>query len=518
MHPQLRAFLEANGLRAGATEQEAWDHYAKLQAEGIEYQGAERAETDQTGSRAAGSQAGGQQRSGGDGGGGDTDAGGAAPDPDEIQRQIDEGVQRGIAAETQRSRAIEDVCARAGMGAQAAREMVDQGLTIDQARERAFDHMAKTNPPIGAGTGSRMELGLESRDKFRAAVLDGLLLRSGVRIENPADGHREFRGRSLSEIARESLVHAGVSVRGLTRNEIALRALSPASSSDFPYLVSELSGRVLLAGYNEWPATWRQFVAVGNAVDFKNIYGIKLSEAPDLVDLDETGEFKTADLSENQESYRVTTKGRKIKLTRVMIINDDLRAFTRIPRLFGSAAKRMESDMVYSLIVSNPTMNDGVTLFHADHGNLDAAAALSTDSLSTGRVLMRKQTGLGGSAIDVMPAFLLVPVALETNADVILRSAALPTADMSAGVVNPWAGKLTPIAEPRLDAASATGFYLLAHPDQVPTIEVAWLEGEEQPYVDSEVEFGTEALSTVVRHDFGCGIVDHVGAVYNAGA
>jgi hypothetical protein len=84
-------------------------------------------------------------------------------------------------------------------------------------------------------------------------------------------------------------------------------------------------------------------------------------------------------------------------------------------------------------------------------------------------------------------------------------------------VHNPWAGKLTPIADPHLDAASASAWYLLAHPNQAAVIEVAWLEGEEQPYVEEMVDFNSDALVVKVRHDFGAGTIDHIGGYKNAG-
>ena len=89
---------------------------------------------------------------------------------------------------------------------------------------------------------------------------------------------------------------------------------------------------------------------------------------------------------------------------------------------------------------------------------------------------------------------------------------------MSAGVVNPWAGKMTPIAEPRLDADSVASWYLIAHPNQVPFIDVSFLEGEEQPYVEEQIDFDSDALKVKVRHDVGAGVVDYVGAYKNIGA
>jgi len=144
-------------------------------------------------------------------------------------------------------------------------------------------------------------------------------------------------------------------------------------------------------------------------------------------------------------------------------------------------------------------------------------AALDSDGLSAARLKMRKQKGMQGELLDVQPAFLLIPAAMETSAEILLRSSALPQGTFSSGVVNPWAGKLTPVSDPLLDANSAKAWYVFASPGQYPVIEVAWLMGDEQPFIDQEVEFTTDALGIKVRHDFGAGIVDFIGAAKNPG-
>jgi hypothetical protein len=390
---------------------------------------------------------------------------------------------------------------------------------VERASQEIFKRMRTANPAIGAGAYGSIGVGIDGRDKLRAAVTDGLLLRSGVRVEKPADGAREFRSRSLVEIGREILIAAGQSVRGLSNLEIAGRALASGSTSDFPSIFAALVNKSLLQAYMEWPQTWRPFVGVTSANDFKDIYAIKLSGAPDLQGLNENGEYQTAKFSDAKETYRIITKGLRVPLTRQMIINDDLRAFTRIPQLFGASARRMEADAVYSLITTNGAMSDGVALYHATHNNLAGVNAdITSASLSLARAAMRKQVGLNGEVIDVPPAFLVVPVSQQTDAEVLLRSAAMPTAEMSAGVHNPWAGQLTPIADPHLDVNSLTSWYLFAHPNQVPTIDVSYLAGEEQPYVEEQVDFNSDALVTKVRHDFGAGVVDHIGTYKNIGA
>lgn len=488
MHPRLRQFLEANGLRADATEQQAWEYYKQLQADGVAYNGEERAE-----------------------------AAPVAPVPTAVPAAIDPAaIDRALATDRARTAAIEDICGRAGMPPQQIRALVLSGATVDTARQQAFDHLAGQSPPIGAGAGQRLELGAEARDKFRAAALDGMLLRCGHRLEKPADGARDFRGMRLLDVIRESLEMAGERTPGMDPRVLVSRALAPASTADFANLLGALVNKTLIGAYMEAPATWRPLVAVSDASDFKTKYAIKLSGAPDLADLNENGEYQTADLSDSRESYAVSTKGRIIRLTRQMIINDDLGGFNRIAAAFGFAARRFENATVYGRITANANMSDGQALFSGAHNNTLTAAALSADSLAVARAKMRAQTGMKGEKLDVQPAFLLASPTLETAAEILLRSASLPTGTMSSGVFNPWAGKLVPITDPLISDTNA--WYLFASPNQYPVLEVAWLMGDEQPFIDEEIDFASDSLGIKVRHDFGCGVVDHVGAVYNEGA
>ena len=103
---------------------------------------------------------------------------------------------------------------------------------------------------------------------------------------------------------------------------------------------------------------------------------------------------------------------------------DDLGALERLPQFFGRAASDMESDIVYGILLGNPKMSDGKTLFHADHKNTGAGAALSIASLSEARRIMRTQTrsGENGGAMNLAAKSLLVPASLETLASLLFPS------------------------------------------------------------------------------------------------
>ncbi|SDP69654.1 phage major capsid protein [Desulforhopalus singaporensis] len=517
MNPKLLAFLRENGLRADATEQEAWDYYDKLKEDGVDLPGIDPGQRAAAPANGAGNGEGNTTHAAAGNGGGE---GRRTYSQEELEAIVEQRTVQAMGREATRRASVQELIDVAGVGdldgGAFARSLLDNP---DVSRERAsdliFTELKKRNVPIGTGA----HVGTEAPEKLRAAITDGLLMRQGIPVAEPAAGARDFRGRSMIEICRELLEASGVNCRSMSRMDIAGRAIASTSTSDFANIFSSLVGRSLMRAYDEWPSTWRPFVAITGANDFRDIHAVKLSGAPDLQGISENGEYKTAIFSDAKESYRVITKGIRVPLTRTMIINDDLRAFTRVPQLFGVAARRMESAAVYSLINTNGAMSDGTALYHADHSNLAASGgALSSTTLGAGRAAMRKQTGLDGESIDVIPAFLLTPVALETTAEVLLRSTALPDDNKSAGVYNPWAGKLTPISDPLLDATSATAWYLFAHPNQVPVIEAAYLEGEEQPYVEEQVDFNSDALIIKVRHDFGAGVVDHPGTYKNAGA
>ena len=67
-----------------------------------------------------------------------------------------------------------------------------------------------------------------------------------------------------------------------------------------------------------------------------------------------------------------------IGITRQVLINDDLDAFTRVPALFGTSAATLESDVVWGIFTANSAMADGTTLFHASHRTSRARVLRST--------------------------------------------------------------------------------------------------------------------------------------------
>ncbi len=117
--------------------------------------------------------------------------------------------------------------------------------------------------------------------------------------------------------------------------------------------------------------------------------------------------------------------------------------------------------------------------------------------------------------LNIRPAFLIVPAALELKAEqMVARTLSRPTAP-SGAAVDPDA---QPISEPRLDAASATSWYLAASPNQIDTIEYAYLEGQQGAYIETRNGFDVDGVEIKCRLDFGAKAIDWRGLYKNPGA
>ena len=433
-----------------------------------------------------------------------------APDADAIATRARE-------AERDRVSTIYDLTNRLNLERSFAEDLVKRGVSVDESRRLILDQVAaksdetRTFPHVSIPLGGRDE-----RVTRRDAVANALLHRYSPTLFPLEDAARQYRGMTLLELARESLGNAGVNTRGLSRDEVATRALH--STSDFPEILSAVTNKTLRQAYDAYPRTFALFCRQVLATDFKSMHRVQLGEAPQLLEVGESGEFKRGTLGESKESYKVKTYGRVVAITRQVLINDDLDAFTRIPAMYGNSIAQLESDVVWGIITANPAMADGQALFHTTHKNLaGTGAALDVASVGAARAAMALQTGLDKKTVlNIRPAFLIVPAALELKAEQLVAQNLVP-AD-SAKVVPQSIRTLSPISEPRLDAASATSWYLAASPNQIDTIEYAYLEGQQGAYIETRNGFDVDGVEIKCRLDFGAKAIDWRGLYKNPGA
>ena len=420
-------------------------------------------------------------------------------------------------AERERVGTIYDLAGRLGLDRSLAEDLVGRGVAIDEARRVILDKVADTAEKTRTFGQVSVPLGgREERLTRRDAVANALLHRYSPTLFGLSDPAREYRGMTLLELSREFLASAGVNVRGMSRDEIATRALH--STSDFPEVLSTVTNKTLRQAYDVYPRTFVPFCRQVLATDFKAMNRVQLGEAPQLLKVSEGGEFKRGTISESKESYRIETYGRVVAITRQVLINDDLDAFTRIPAMYGTAIATLESDVVWGIVTANAAMADGVTLFHATHKNLaGTGTALSVAAVGEGRASMAKQTGLDKKTVlNIRPGYLVVPAALELAAEQLIAQNLVPA--KTGDVVPQSIRTLTPISEPRLDAVSTGAWYLAANPAQIDTIEFAYLEGQQGAYIETRNGFDVDGVEIKCRLDFGAKAIDWRGLYRNPGA
>lgn len=432
--------------------------------------------------------------------------------------------QAAIAAEQNRRTEIR---ARFGKFSAEHRDLLDTCLddvkcTPDAAAQKLLAALGSTAEPLAP----RIEAGADVRDKFIAGATEAILVRSAVQ----KGGERnEFSGMSLTDLAAKALSIRGVSVRGMSRDQIARKVLASHTSSDFPNLLSNAAGKVLRQAYALAPVTWNRWCKVGSVSDFKAATRHTVGSFSSLTTKPEAGEYKSGTLSEEKESIQAITKGRYITLSREMLVNDDLAAFTGMSQKLGRAAARTVEADVYTLLTSasgaGPTMSDTGAFFNSTavttaggHANLaGSGGAITVPNIAAGEAAMMVQKDKGlNDYLALQPRFLLCSPAKKQIAWEVVNSLTDVSQSNSAKRNYVQAQlNLEVLATPYL---SGTPWYLFTDPADVEAFEVAFLDGVQEPFIDEEIEFMTDAMNMKVRLDYGVAAIDWRGGYRNPGA
>ena len=418
-----------------------------------------------------------------------------------------------------------DLCARHGLDAKFGTEMIGKGLSLDAIRGAILDKIAERDAAGGRTTEpvfAQARTGESANDvAFRDGMENAILHRANPGAVKLTEPGRQFRGLTLIEMAREALQRRGVNTRGMSRLEVAGEALLGRDAvgyhggSDFPSILANVANKSLRAAYDGTPRTFVAWAKQTSIPDFKQVQRTQLGGAPDLLRVPESGEFTYGTIGEGKEVYALTTYGRIIGINRQTLINDDLDAFTRVPTAFGASAADLESDLVYGVLIANANMNDGVALFHATHGNLGTAAAITEASLAEAYRAFGNQKGLEGRVISVQPRYIITPPGTRS---VEARKNVTATTPSAVAGVNAFAGRLEPIEEPRLiPAAGADPWFLSADPSRVDTVEYAYLDGANGIFTETRTGFEVDGIEIKARHDFAAKAIDWRGLFKNAG-
>lgn len=434
-------------------------------------------------------------------------------------------VEAARVAEQTRGAEITELCRTHNLP-QLATEMIRGGVTLEAARAKVLDELARRSAGQGGERNVRIET-VSDEMALRLAGIEQAITHRIMAATQLDDNGRRFRGMSLLEMGRGFLEAHGVDTRGMDRMTLAgrmlhFRAPGAMGTSDFASLFANVANKRLRNAYEENPGTYARWARrAPNAPDFKSMQVTVLSGAPDLLQVNEAGEFKYGTLSDGKETYALTTFGRIVALTRQAIINDDLRAFDRLVSGFGGSAARLENRSVYAILTANAALGDAVALFHATHGNLatGGGSVLAAAGLKAGRTAMRLQKGLQNEELNLAPAYLIVPAALEQDAYQLTSSNYVPATKAEVNEFRQGGRTaVEPIVESVLDANSSTAWYLAASNSAVDTVEYCYLDGAEGPQIEDHVGFDVDGVQLKCRLDFAAKAIDHRGIYKAAGA
>ncbi|OHV27042.1 hypothetical protein BBJ66_00885 [Rhizobium sp. RSm-3] len=406
-----------------------------------------------------------------------------------------------------------------GLGDEFSNGLIDREATVDEARAAAVEQVRQRSNRQTPQTRVTVVANHDDPEAIVGRMGEALYVRGNPR-HKPSDAARQYVNMTTLDMARQMLQLRGMHTTGLSPAETITRALN--STSDFPLVFADTANRALRPGYEAAAAVLKRVARQTTAKDFRNMTKLQIGEAAGLEKVNENGEYKHSTISEAGESYGIATYGRIFGLTRQAIINDDIGAFVDVAGKFGAAAAEFEAQFLVDILEGaagfGPVMKDGKTLFHADHGNLaeDGVDLTSTPlprfgGLDVARLAMRKQKGLSGRPINVVPKYLLVAPEAETAAETLLATLQPNSADG----VNPFAGKLEMLVEARL--SSPVRWYVAGDPATIEGLEYAYLAGQEGPQTETRAGFEVDGVETKVRLDFGAAFVDYRGWFMNPG-
>lgn len=348
---------------------------------------------------------------------------------------------------------------------------------------------------------------LEASDQLGKIGLRQLLVRAASCNGMPISPGFELNASNLRDVMRFAFrpVNAGFSTVSL------------------PNILENAANKLLLAGYEEVDQSWREIAEIVPLSDFKVSKAYRLLDDMEYAELTAGGEIQHGTVSEETISRSIDTYARMFALTRKQIINDDLSAFSQLPRKLGQGAAKKFNNLFWTAFIDNSSF------FTAGRTNYisGSTTTLLTDGVGLGLAIkafrQMQSPSTDGSkwvGVDTEPRLLLVPPELEGAATALY--AANNISNSANGSGNIYFNRFRPVVQPRLSNSaftgySATAWYLFG--DMMRPMWAGFLNGNQAPTVDqAEADFNTLGIQFRGYHDFGAGQNEYMAGIKSKGA
>jgi hypothetical protein len=431
-----------------------------------------------------------------------------------------------LAAETSRINAVRAMFA--GKHPELEAKAIAEGWDLTRCE---LEKLRADRPPAPTMTVHGADRGVTSELLEAACILSAKLDKpeEHYSAEILEQAHKRYRGNfGLQELLLEAAWVNGYTGRSFRQPREVLQYAfghhiqAAFSSVDIGGILSNIANKFLLEGFYSVERTWRNVAAIRNVNDFKTVTSYRLIGQDQYEQVPPGGEIKHGTLGNETFTNKADTYALMLSIDRRDIINDDLGAITLVPRKLGRGSGLKINDVFWKTFLNN------AAFFTAANKNYisGAGTVLSIDGLTLAETTFMEQVDADGKPIGVMPSFMLVPPSLSAVGAQLFRSLELrdTTSNVKYPISNPHQGKYQVevsryLSNTQYPGNSRTAWYLLASPDDLPVIEVAFLNGQEVPIIENAVaEFNVLGVEMRGYHDFGCNLQDPKGGLKSAGA
>lgn len=379
---------------------------------------------------------------------------------------------------------------------------------VAAAKQREEQDKRPGAPAVVKGEQAKM-----NKTTLVAAACMGAGLRAPDKVF-PADvceAAADLRIRSITDLVRASMAMEGRPLE-FTRHQTADFVRAAFSTAAIGNVISATANKFVRAGFGTVEQSWRQIANVRSVVDFKANTGVRLVMSNLLQSLAPTGEIKHGKLSDEARTIQADTKALMLAITRQDIINDDLGVLSDTPRKLGFAAGRTFNTDFWAALKAAIAANfpSDATLKNYTTG------LLSSTTLGTAEALFLALKDSDGNPLGVVASRILTGTGAYTAARELFISTNNTGGSTKTAGQNIFVGKFEPVFSAYLDAAP---WMLVANPMAMPLMEAAFLNGNEEPVVESaDADFNTLGIKMRCYYDYGVAFAERGAAVYSTGA
>ncbi len=317
-----------------------------------------------------------------------------------------------------------------------------------------------------------------------------------------------------------------------------------ASSVNVPATLANVQNKFMLMGYMFTEQTFLEIAQPLPVKDLKPTKSVQLFGDFQFAGLNPGGEIQHATVGDNPYANQAKLVARMITLELQYLINDDLGMFGQVPMMLGRGWGLKLNDLFWTAFM-NPGFDDGgTTNFYASthtivgqSGNSNnasgAGSVLSHAGLVAAKILFDNQIDPAGKPLGIDAELLVYPPDLDVtavelmNAQFIVMAGLASTAAASKQAnTNIWKGRFKPLMSRYLNKSAYTGnsttaWYLLANPAVLPVIQIAALNGQMTPQIQTasqDWQFNMLGISMRGWGGVGVGMQNFRGGVKANGA